>query len=299
MPEIIETLLDALLDTLKAAPILFLVYMLLEYLNRVSGKKKFSSNTLWRCGPVIGAGLGLIPQCGFSAAAAELFNGGLLSAGALIAVFLATSDEALPVMLSAVGTDVGLKAMTSILPLLICKFVFAVTAGYLVNLIFCKKPPVSAEEVNVEYGSCEVDEHHCHKEEHHHSVWEFLLHALYHTARICLFLFITTAVINLIFYFIGEDNVTAFLQGGGVFMPFITAAAGLIPGCTVSVALTEIFLRGGISFGSVIAGLSAGAGFGYVVLFKNKSKKQVALVMVLTYVLSALLGMAINLIGIF
>ena len=298
MPEIVETLLDALLDTLKAAPILFLVYMLLEYINRVSGKKSFSSKILWRFGPVIGSGLGLVPQCGFSAAAAELYSGGLLSMGALIAVFLSTSDEALPVMLSAlsaVGTDAGKKAVISILPLLLCKFVLAVFFGYLINFTLCKKPKTAGDKVDVEYGSCEVDEHHCHKEEHHHTVWEFILHALYHTAKICLFLLITTAAINLIFYFIGQENVIGFLQGGGVFMPFVTAAAGLIPGCTVSVALTQIFLRGGISFGSVVAGLSAGAGFGYVVLLKHKNKKQVALILGLTYLISAVSGLIINL----
>ena len=175
----------------------------------------------------------------------------------------------------------------------------AVISGYLINFTICKKPEAAPQTVKVEYGSCEVDEHHCHKQEHHHSIWEFLLHALYHTAKICLFLFITTAVVNLIFYFTGEENVINFLQGGGVFMPFITAAAGLIPGCTVSVALTQIFLRGGISFGSVVAGLSAGAGFGYVVLLKHKNKKQVALILVLTYLISALCGTVLNLINVF
>lgn len=295
MPEVVQTVFEALLDTLKAAPILFLVYMLLECINRVSGKKSFSSGALWRFGPVIGSALGLVPQCGFSAAAAELFNGGVLSTGTLVAVFLSTSDEALPVMISAAGTTAGAKAVTSILPLLVCKFVLAVGFGYLINFTLCKKPENTQNTVKVEYGSCEVDEHHCHKEEHHHKMSEFLLHALYHTAKICLFLFITTAAINLLFFFIGEERVIGFLRGGGLFMPFITAAAGLIPGCTVSVALTEIFLRGGISFGSVIAGLSAGAGFGYVVLLKNKNKKQIILVLLLTYLISAISGTVINL----
>lgn len=281
-----EIIADTLLDTLKALPFLFLVYLLLEYIGSIQKKKSVDFASLNRLGPLLGAVAGCIPQCGFSAAAAALYNERAIKGGTLIAVFLATSDEALPVMLTY------LDSAKYILPMLAIKFAAGVFFGYILNYtLFYSQKLYEKPEVEVEFHSCEVDEHH-HKKSH------FLTHAIYHTLKISAFILVTMLVINMIIHYAGIELIEKILLKGSVFAPFLTAAAGLIPGCSISVLITELFINGNISFGSCIAGLCTGAGFGYVILFRSKKIKNTLLIIAATYVCSVAIGMIINLVAI-
>lgn len=285
-----EVLLDTLLDTLKAAPILFVVYGIMEYLeSRVNTSRMFGGK-LEKFGPLIGAGAGCIPQCGFSAAAADLYNERVLSAGTLIAVFLATSDEAIPIMLTKAS---GWKP---ILLLVASKLVLAVLMGYLMKLtVFRKSSHAHLEPAkDVEVDNCGCCEHSHHGEGG--GIGHICLCALKHTVQITLFLGVTLLIINLIVFWIGEDTLQSVLLSGSIFQPAITALIGLIPGCATSVLLTELFLSGSISFGAAVAGLSTGAGFGYLILLKNCPDRKEGLKIILwTYLCSAAAGMMLQL----
>ncbi len=286
MESFLEMLTDLVIDTAKALPILFCCYFLLEFLSSRNKEITLSSATVNRFGPLIGSAAGLIPQCGFSAAATELYNKNAIKAGTLIAVFVATSDEALPILLA------DLSKVAYILPLLLIKFAAGFILGYLFNAtVFRKETAENYDTVTVDTSSCEKEEHH----HHDHKIFELLKHSLYHTVKITAYLLVTMFVINTVILAIGEENLASVLLKGSIFTPFITAALGLIPGCSMSVLLTELFLKGSITFGSAVAGLSVGAGFGYVILFKNKNTKKAFLIVALTYISGALIGILINL----
>lgn len=275
-------IIETLLDTIKAIPFLFICYLLLEYISSLSKKKEINLNNLNKFGPFLGAVAGLIPQCGFSTAAAALYNEGAIKAGTLIAVFLATSDEALPIML----TDVN--ALKYILPMLIFKFIFGVVFGYILNYTLFKKEDLNLNKtVNLEFNSCEIDEH-------HHKKSRFLVHALQHTFKTALYLLITMLVINTVAHFLTDTFIKNALLKGSFFSPFITALAGLIPGCSVSVLITELLIKGNITFAAGISGLCSGAGFGYVMLFKNKNKKKSVQIILLCYFISVIIGLILT-----
>ncbi|MGI5857130.1 MAG: putative manganese transporter [Candidatus Merdivicinus sp.] len=286
-----EVLLDTLLDTLKALPILFVVYLVIEYLEARVDTSRIFGGRFEKFGPVVGALAGCVPQCGFSAAAASLYNEKILSASTLIAVFLATSDEAIPVMLTQSS---GWKP---ILLLLGSKLLLAVLFGYLLKFTVFRKSTSTATAPSttvVEVDGCGCCEH------SHHGDNGKLRHiwicALKHTIQITLFIGVTMLAINLIVFWIGEDTLRSVLLSGSVFQPAITALIGLIPGCATSVLLTELFLSGSISFGAAVAGLSTGAGFGYLVLFKGCSdRKQAAKIVLWTYICAVAAGTLIQL----
>lgn len=342
---LIDTLLDTVLDTLKAVPLLFLVYLILEYLDLKRSKKSINYNKLNKFGPIIASALGLFPQCGFSAAAAELYNKNILKGGTLIAIFIATSDEALPVMFSNIGS------VKYILPMLLCKFVFGIIFGFILNYTIFAKQKInvsSTEKLEFNASSCEVEGHHsAHHQntednksnnnnknnnnsnnnnsnnekaknadnikninsadntgrtkntntpKNHHSAGNVFLHALYHTVKISFFILITMLLINVLVDFLGKDFLSDILLKNSIFSPIIAAAIGLIPGCSTSVLITMALIKGNITFSAAIAGLSAGAGFGYVMLFKGNKKNAVKIIL-LTFAVSSVSGIILNLLG--
>ncbi len=331
---LIDTLLDTVLDTLKAVPLLFLVYLILEYLDLKRSKKSINYNKLNKFGPIIASALGLFPQCGFSAAAAELYNKNILKGGTLIAIFIATSDEALPVMFSNIGS------VKYILPMLLCKFIFGIIFGFVLNYTIFTKQKInvsSTEKLEFNASSCEVESHHsshhqnsednksnknkknekaenadniknincadntgCTKntdtKKNHHSAGNVFLHALYHTVKISFFILITMLLINVLVDFLGKDFLSDILLKNSIFSPIIAAAIGLIPGCSTSVLITMALIKGNITFSAAIAGLSAGAGFGYVMLFKGNKKNAVKIIL-LTFAVSSVSGIILNLLG--
>lgn len=278
----LDVLLDALIDSLKMLPFLFAAYFLIEYLEHKANEKMTRSlQSLGPWGPVGGAVLGIVPQCGFSVAAANFYAGRLISLGTLLAVFVATSDEAVPILLAHPDQ------LHYIGPMLFVKLVSAVAAGLLVDL-FVRRFMKPRQEKPFEELCADCD---C----EHSSV---LVSALRHTLEIFLFILLVNLLLGLAFHFVGEDNISRVLLSGSAFQPFLTALIGLVPNCAASVILTELFVSGSLSFGSCMAGLCAGAGLGLVVLFRTnrRIKENLAIVGVL-YGVSVLTGLIVNLIA--
>lgn len=289
----LDILLDTLLDTLKALPFLLAVYLLTGWLEtRVSGTRAMA-RLPQPLAVIVGALAGCLPQCGFSAAAASLYNGGYLSAAALIAVFLSTSDEAIPVLLTDVS-NIG-----TVLLLIGVKLAIAICAGLLLKATVFRKEALSGAgtaeaERAAEAAEQEAEGHGCGCGcgGHHHSFW---MEAILRTLRIAAFLAATLLVINLAFTLIGEERLQSLLLSDHLLQPLLCAVIGLIPSCASSVLLTELLLSGGITFGSAVAGLSAGAGFGYLVLLRGSSRKKALKVILWTFIPALLTGTVIHL----
>jgi hypothetical protein len=254
-----DIIVDTCIDSVKMLPFLFLAFILIESLEHYSGTYLNKMLTrVGKAGPIVGAVAGCIPQCGFSVMASNLYAGGILSVGTLLSVFIATSDEAILIILGNPGyaKEVG--------KLLLAKVIIAILAGYVVDIFFSHWITEKKECVDL------CTECGCHEEKA-----GILLPAWRHTVKIFLYLFLFNGIINLCIEMFGIEQLSAFLLGNTIFQPVIAALIGLIPNCAASVILTQLYLNGAISFASVISGLSTGAGVGLVVLFKmNNNKKE-------------------------
>ena len=270
---------EAFVDVLKTVPLLLVVYALLYYIeNRLTNTPTLLSRAA-QFGPVVGALAGTIPQCGFSAAASALFCAGYLAPATLVSVFLATSDEAVPVLLAG-GASVGQVAL-----LLAVKFAVAVIGGYLLKYtVFRRHRLESDEPVEVEMTACDCSAG--------SPVWS----VVWHTLKTSFFLFAVMLVLDIIVHLIGEDVLASLLLSETLFQPVLCATLGLVPSCAMSVLLSELFAAGTISFGALIAGLSTGAGFGYIVLFQDREGRRRALpVIAATLAVAIAAGMLIQL----
>lgn len=284
----IHALSHALFDTLQTLPILLVVYILLEYLEARQVTKKMADK-MEKIGPAAGALVGCIPQCGFAAAASSMYSRKFLSAGTLIAVFLSTSDEALPVLLAAP------EGWSKVVPLLAAKLILSIVAGYLFQFTIFRKETTSPGSLDSLQET--IDHDCCGHHSHTPRKWAILWQAIRRTLQIGLFLFLIMAVIEFAIEGIGEDALNQILLNGSIFQPLLTALIGLIPGCAVSVILTELFLTGSLSFGAAVAGLATGAGFGYLVLIKEcKNWKSIAKIVGCTYLAAAVGGMILQMI---
>ncbi len=266
-----EVLLHTLLDVLKLIPLLFLTYLLMEFIEHKASES--TARFLERSGPIapaIGAAAGLLPQCGFSASAANLFSARVISFGTLIAVFLSTSDEMLPILISG---SVGMKTLLFIL---LYKFAVALFVGFALDFvlkIFGKKK----EEINID-EICDNDNCHCER--------GIFYSALHHTLTITLFVVLATLILNTVIFFIGEERIGALVGDVPVLSHFFASLIGLIPNCASSVVLSTLCKEGIISVGTMLAGLFSGAGVGLLVLFKVNKKKRENLLAVLVLVLT-------------
>ncbi len=297
---ILMVLEEATIDTLKAIPILYLVYLLVSYFehnshrytNFFKGAKKF--------GPIVGGLAGSIPQCGFSVAMADLYNKKNITLGTLIAVFIATSDEAIPIMFSD---------YTYILPMLnmiLIKLVYAIICGYAIDLlakILHKKRENHMEVLaeNHEHEACECGhEEHDHEHTDHCCADNIFLDALKHTFKIALFILIVNIILGAIITF-AKFDITSLSGINKYIQTFLTSLIGLIPNCVSSVLLVELYMANGITFGALLAGLSTGAGLGLLMLFKHNKKQWLKNlgILFLVYILGVILGEILNLIGFF
>ena len=270
---------EAFVDVLRTVPLLLVVYALLYYIeNRLTNTPTLLSRAA-QFGPVVGALAGTIPQCGFSAAASALFCAGYLAPATLVSVFLATSDEAVPVLLAG-GASVGQVAL-----LLAVKFAVAVIGGYLLKYtVFRRHRLESDEPVEVEMTACDCSAG--------SPVWG----VVWHTLKTSFFLFAVMLALDIIVHLIGEDVLASLLLSDTLFQPVLCAILGLVPSCAMSVLLSELFAAGTISFGALIAGLSTGAGFGYIVLFQDREGRRRALpVIAATLAVAIAAGMLIQL----
>ena len=279
----IDVITDTVLDGLKLLPFLFITYLIMEYIeSRASDSFNDTISRAGFFGPVIGGLLGAFPQCGFSAAAANLYAGRVITAGTLIAIFLSTSDEMLPIFLSE---QVDIKIIASILGL---KVVIGAVWGFIIDIFLRKKKG----DIDIE-KLCEKEHCHCDDEE------GILKPALVHTLHIFLFILAVTFVINLAIFLIGEDKLAALSTGVPFVGEFITGLIGLIPNCAASVVITQLYLGGIISFGQLMSGLLVGAGVGLLVLFRvNDDRKNDIMITVLLYAIGVVSGLIIEFAGI-
>ncbi len=275
-------LLHTLEDALPMLPFLFGAYLLIEFLEHRAGERleRILSRS-GRFGPLGGALLGCVPQCGFSIAAANFYAGGIISAGTLCAVFLSTSDEAIPVLLAHP------ESLSRIGPRLLAKILIALVAGFAIDTLgrglFPPRRP--------------LESFHCHCEEEHCGCEESLLRgAVHHPLQTFLFIFVFVLVMNGALELIGQESLSRLLMGGSLWQPVIAGLIGLIPNCASSVLLTELYLSGNLSFGSVIAGLCTGAGMGLPVLFRvNRNLRENLTILGLVYAIGTGIGVLVQL----
>ena len=282
----LDVFIDALIDSLKILPFLFLSYLLIEYIEHKSSEKlEKALSTSGKYSKVVGSILGIIPQCGFSAVAANLFSSRVITMGTLVAVFLATSDEAIPVILTYPEKSKDLLLILGI------KFIIAVIFGTLVDLLFTKKH--TAEE-----NSHDMHEHMhdmCKDCDCEHGI---LKSSIKHTIQIFLFLLVFSIIIGGFVEFIGEERFSKIILSGSIFQPFVTSIIGLIPNCASSILLSKLYVEGAISLGAIISGLSTGAGVGGILLIRtNKNMKENLKILGLVYVIGVFCGIVVDVIS--
>ena len=288
MPEFIHILEHSFIESIKLIPFLFLTYLLMEYLEHRS--EDVAERVLKRSGQfgsLIGASLGLLPQCGFSSAAAGLYSARVISLGTLIAVFLSTSDEMIPIFLShSIGFNVIIKV-------LLIKLAIALVMGIAIDLaikVIYSKKSIKLESKIEEF--CEREDCHC-----HHSVFK---PALVHTLKIGAFIFALTLVLNLIIHGIGEENIADLILNKPILANILSALVGLIPNCASSVIISELYVDGILSAGVMLSGLLANSGVALAVLFRtNRPRKNNILVVVLLFIISVISGLIIDVLPIF
>lgn len=277
---ILDVVYDTFIDGMRLLPFLFLTYLAMECLEHwTGGKMQAVVRKSGKAGPAIGGVLGVFPQCGFSAAAANLYAGRIVTVGTLIAVFLSTSDEMLPIMISE---NVGISMIGK---LLLSKVLFAIAAGFLVDALFRGK-----EEPQIEH-LCERQ--HCHCER---GIWRS---AFSHTWRIFLYIIAVSLVLNFAIALIGEETLSAVVMNKPALGLFVSALVGMIPNCASSVILTQLYLGGVLSAGALMAGLLSGSGVGFLVLLRvNEDKKESLRIFGLLYVLGVVGGALVQFLGV-
>lgn len=296
--------LEALTDSAKMIPLLLIIYVgieLVEY--KYANKIREAVQKAGAAGPAVGALTGSFPQCGISVVASALYTQRLATIGTLLAVYLSTSDEAIPVILSQP------ESTKIIVPLIITKIIIALIGGYAVDFAFRKSNKETLAHIKA-YAEGSDSKHHNHEkilEEKAccgHSASpssvefnprEIILHPIIHTAKVFIFIFIVSFAINFAIVQMGEEAFAKLFLGDSIFQPFLVALFGLIPNCASSVAITTLYLKGAITYGSVIAGLCTSGGLGLLVLFKEeKDKKHVLRILLLLFGISVSAGYIIQ-----
>lgn len=279
--KILDVILDAVIDSAKVLPFLFAVYLLIEYIEHRSSDKL--GKALQKMGPfgaVGGSILGAIPQCGFSVVASNLYTGRLISMGTLIAVYLSTSDEAIPLLIS------NPEFADKLWKLILIKTLAGIAAGIIVDVILRIAGRNQSEEPFKELcDDCDCE---------HHSI---LHSALHHTLHIIIFILAVNLILGFVMEFAGIDAVKTIMMSDSAFQPFIAAIVGFIPNCAASVVLTQLYMQDIVSFGALISGLCTGAGMGLLVLFKiNKHYRENFLIMGILYISAVATGFITNII---
>jgi len=275
-----EVIIEAIIDSIKLLPFLFITYLLMEYLeHKTSEKSKNIIKKSGKFGPIFGGLLGAIPQCGFSVSATNLYAGRVITLGTLISIYLSTSDEMLPILISN-GTNIGL-----VLKIVAIKVAIGILAGFLIDLIFRKK------EEHKEHIHNLCEHNHCHCEE------SILKSSIKHTLQIFAFILIISLVLNFVLHIVGEDTLASLILNRPILGPILAGLVGLIPNCASSVVLTELFVSGVIGMGTLIGGLLVNSGLGVIVLFKvNKNLKENIKIVLILYAIGVIAGIIIELV---
>ena len=282
MQQIIEILEETVLDSIKLLPFLFVTYLIMEYIeHKTSDKVKETIKKSGKYGPILGGVVGIFPQCGFSVSATNLYAARVITLGTLISVYLTTSDEMLPILLTEA------VPITIILEILGIKLAIGIVAGLIIDFIMRKLKKQEQQE-NIE----ELCEHeHCHCEE------GIIKSAIKHSINILIFIFIITLIINIIITLVGEETIANIISHNIILGPVIAGIIGLIPNCASSVILTELFIEQVISMPILISGLCVNAGVGLLVLFKtNKNIKENIKIISLLYFIGVISGIILEII---
>ena len=317
-----DVLTESVIDTLKLIPFLFLTYLAMEALEHsASHHVRAAVEKSGKAGPVVGSILGALPQCGFSAMAATLYAGRVVTAGTLVAVILSTSDEMIPVFVAHQESPIRLFGILAL------KVIVGIIAGLLVDVALgmlhrtgdghahihelCERAHCHCEDADDENGSAESEtrvetagEHddvarRAHEHAHdHHGLWPIVRSALVHTVQVTVFIFLVTFFFGLLIEGVGEDAIGELLADHPVRATFIAALVGLIPNCGASVALTELFLDGTLAAGPMIAGLLVSGGVGLLVLWRtNAELRQNAAVTGVVYAVGVAIGLLVGAAG--
>ena len=339
MHEIFHSIVHAISDSIMIFPLLLISYLIIEFIeNKASKKFEKSSLLTGKLSPLFASVMGSVPQCSFSVVMTDLFSKKKLGVAALLGVYLATSDEAVPILLSN-------GKIADLLMLMLTKFVLSLVVGYILYLVIALIPKKHKFELvkdnpntkvdtledniesikenakNLESTKAEIsDHHHDHDEDDHDEHEEHithlgccghhiendegeekidLMHIIVHSLKVFGFIVAVNIVMNLLLLFIGTENITNFLAASSIFQPFIAGLVGLIPNCASSIIITELYIVGGLNFGAMVAGLCTIAGIALIILFKqNKNLKQNLAIMLGLYAISTVVGMLISLIPI-
>ncbi len=297
---IMNILIEALVDTNKLVPMLAVIYFLVAFLEYRYGDL-MGNFIMWFGvrGPVAGALFGCLPQCGFSVVAAALYVKRLVSVGTLLAVFISTSDEAVPVLLTMpqkapiVGLLIAIKVMIALIA--------GITADFFMNKRVIKEESVLGRRDKSYQVAIDTHKGCCSHvlSDRPSKVKALFWHPLMHTVKIYIFLLILTFLLGFIVEAVGEERIRGMLLSGTVLQPVIAAFIGLIPNCFSSVFLAELYAKSAISFGSLIAGLCAGSGLGLLVLLKeSKELKDVLKIIGLLLIISIFAGIIIQWFGV-
>ena len=272
-----EVILETVVDSIKLLPFLFVAFLVIElFEHKFSKKGKKVLQKSGKFGPLFGSVLGIVPQCGFSVFATNLYVTRIISIGTLFSVYLATSDEMIPILIA------NQASVSLILKILIIKFILGMLFGFIIDLVVKKKEVENYEICHDEHCNCQNG---------------IVLASIKHTLNIFVFIFIFTFIINMILEFKGIEYLEKLFLGGNILASFATSLIGLIPNCASSVILTELFLNSAIGFGALIGGLLTGAGVALLVLFKiNKNKKENVKIILGLYLIGSLCGVLIDLV---
>lgn len=280
-----EIIIDSVIDSIKLLPFLFLTYLFMEWLEHKTGSAARSTiRTAGKLGPVWGGLLGVIPQCGFSAAASSLFAGRVITVGTLIAVYLSTSDEMFPIMIS------NAVPAATIIKILACKAAIGIISGLVVEYVYTHVLKKQEKEMDI-HEICEEERCNC---EH-----GLLSSALTHTLHVFVYIFLISLALNIIIGLVGEETLAGLFTGAPIVGELIAALVGLIPNCASSVVITQLYLEHIIGAGAMMAGLLVNAGVGLLILFRlNHDRKQNFRIIGLLYGLGVFWGIIIELTGI-
>lgn len=275
-----EIILDTIFDCLKILPFLFIAFLIIEFFeHKLSHKSENTIKKAGKFGPLIGSILGALPQCGFSVLATNLYITRIISLGTLIAIYLSTSDEMLPILIAEKAP------LNSILLLVAIKIIIGLVCGFIIDLIIRKEEPREHFEI------CEHD--HCDCE---HGI---IIPAIKHTLKTLIFIFIITFILNAAFHYIGEDNIKHIFDKTNFFTPFIAGLIGLIPNCGSSIILTELYIAEILPLSSALAGLLANSGVALLVLFKsNPDIKENLKIIGILYFISVITGLLLKIFGV-
>lgn len=282
----LDVLMDAVIDSIKILPFLFLAYLAMEWIeSRESERTLRMIRKSGRFGPVLGGALGIMPQCGFSAAAANLYAGRVITVGTLLAVFLSTSDEMLPILFSE--TAHGLSVIM-IVKIIVLKAGLGMLIGLLVDAAV-RKNHTGGEGLHI-HEMCEHDHCHCSQ-----GIW---LSALVHTMQTIGFIFAVTLALGMLIHLVGEDAISGLILNRPVLSELLAGLVGLIPNCAASVVLTQLYVQGAMSGGAMMAGLFVSAGVGILVLCRtNRHIKENLWIISLLYITGVTAGMLVSALG--